>query len=290
MQEINYTDRSFNPDSSEIYSLSVQANSGGFAYSVFDNAANQVVLFRKYRFDQVILISDMLKSMTDILDSDSVLGLSYSSVKFIGYSRHTTLVPEKYFDPDAVDRYLTLNNGEELSGTPYTSFISSSGIYNVFSLPDEIVSLLSLFFKKVEFLSQSTVFLKRITSEDSFRNSVYAGLNPDFFDIACTGPNGLLLYNTFQYASETDLLYYILFVYNCMGFEPGKVPLIISGEHSSKLIYLDLLRQYFADTIIENLAQPVLASGLKQLNASRFLNLLVANTCESSVENIKEGK
>ncbi len=289
MHEINYTDRSFNPNSSEIYSLSVQANTGGLAFSVFDKPANQVVLFRKYRFDQVILISDLQKRITDVLDNDDVLGLKFADIRFIGYTRRTTLVPEKYYDAASAAKYLSINDGEEPSGSIHSTLISP-GIYNVFSLPDEVLSILSLFFKKVEVLSQTTTFLKRIVSPDDFTKRVYLGLYPDFFDIACTGPGGLLLYNTFQYASETDLLYYILFVYNMMGFEPGAVPLIISGEQSSKSTCLDILRQYFADTIFEDFSRPVLAQGIKQLNTSSFLNLLIADTCESSVENIKGGR
>ncbi|HEX2396266.1 MAG TPA: DUF3822 family protein [Bacteroidales bacterium] len=291
MHEIYYTDRSFNLELAAEYSLSVQANLSGFTYTVCDNNSNLIVLFKRHRFDQVILLSDLTKNISEIFEKDSTLGLSYSRIRFLGYSRQTTLIPEAYFEEEQNRKYLAFNDAGEPGGRVFSNLISPPGIYNVFSLPDELVSQITLFFKKVEFLSQTTTFLRHVTKDmkTSVNSSVYVGLNPEFFDIACTGHGKLLLYNTFQYANETDLLYFILFVYKCMHFEPEKVPLVISGELSSKLSYLDILRQYFAQTICDDeSAAPMLASGLKQLNVSRFLNLLNVNMCESSVENTEE--
>lgn len=301
MHETNYTDRLFKPDSASVYSLSVQANSGGLTYIVSDNISERIVLFHKYHFDQVILLSDLIKEVGEILDTDSILGLQFSNVRFLGYSRQTTLVPEPFFAEDQVKAYLSFSDADESVGTVFSNKITPGGIYNIFSLPSELVAQVNYYFKKAEFLGQTTTFLKHVAaSSDNFTTrSVYAGLNPDFFDIACTDNGKLLLYNTFQYANETDLLYYILFVYKCMHFTPEHVPLVISGEQSSRLSYQDTLRQYFSQNFRESKflvsreqdqKTPVLAPGLFQLNATGFLNLLNVNLCESSVENTKEGK
>jgi len=293
MHEINFIDRSFKQESAGIYSVSIQANSSGLAYSICDNVANSIILFRKHRFNQVILQSDLIRSISDVMNSDETLSLDFSRVRFLGYTRQTTLIPAEYYDPESNRKYLTFSEGETTEDSVFSNFIEPPGIYNIFSLPGELVSLITLFYKKVEFINQTTTFLRNISKQpDAFRNKVvYMGLNPEFFDIACTGDGKLLLYNTFQYTSETDLLYYVFFVYNQMHFEPDKIPLVLSGELSSKLSYLDILKQYFAGTRCdEATGTPVLASGIRQLSTARFLNLLNLHVCESSAEYTEEGR
>lgn len=293
MYEINYTDTSFNKESAAEYSLSVQVNQGGLAYSVCHNLSNRIVLFRKHRFNDVVLMNDLKKNILEILEADSTLRLEYSGVGFLGYSRETTLVPEAYYDKESEKSYLSFNDAEETDGTVFRNFIPSQAIYNIFSLPTDLVSDIRRFFGKAAFLNQATTFLKHITRDGNalFKSCVYVGLNPGFFDIACTGQGKLLLYNTFLYANETDLLYYILYIFKCMQFSPEKVPLVISGELSSKLSYLDPLKQCFSEVrCSDETGIPELASGIKQLNAYRFLNLLNVHTCVSSADYTKVGK
>lgn len=286
MHEINYLDRSFNPESASDYTLSMQANSSGLSYCVYDTNSNHVILFRKHRFDQVILQSDLIRSINNVLESDITLDLNYSKIKFLAYTRQSTLVPGAFFDEKHLRDYLKFNDGET-EGIVFSNLLSHPGFYNVFCLPDDLVSQVTLFFKKVEFLSQTTAFLQHILKrQDALLNqNVYVGLNPEFFDIACTGHGKLLLCNTFQYTSDTDLLYYILYVYNCLNLKPESVPLVLSGELSSKLSYIDILNQYFKGTRCDQQeGDAPLANGLKQLNTARFLNLLNVHACVSSAE------
>ncbi len=81
------------------------------------------------------------------------------------------------------------------------------------------------------------------TSLDQY--TIYVGLNADFFDIAVTGNGKLLLYNTFQYVNETDLLYYVLYVCRQLSLTSQDIPLKLSGELSSRLVYFETLKQYF---------------------------------------------
>ena len=77
---------------------------------------------------------------------------------------------------------------------------------------------------------------------------MYVGLNADFFDVAVTGEGKLLLYNTFQYVNETDLLYYVLYVCKQLSLKTNDLPLILSGEMSSRLVYSEMLKQYLPST------------------------------------------
>jgi hypothetical protein len=70
-----------------------------------------------------------------------------------------------------------------------------------------------------------------------------------------------------------------------------QVPLFLSGELSSKLVYYEILKQYIPETRYDELVGvPSLAPGLKSLNTVRFLDLLNLQMCVSSAEHTEVGK
>ncbi len=52
----------------------------------------------------------------------------------------------------------------------------------------------------------------------------------------------------FSTVNETDLLYYVLYVCKQLSLKTNDLPLILSGEMSSRLVYSEMLRQYLPAT------------------------------------------
>jgi|GEM_PF-2501725 len=293
MFAIDFIDRSFNKEASEEYSLSVQANQNGLAYCVFDDKAGRYIIFREHRFEDVHLTEDLIKNIGSVLEKDDILSLHFRSVRFLGYTQQSALIPSVYFDKGNMHDYLTYNHGGEIDHELFSNIISPLGVHNVFAIHRELVSLISVSFSKIDFLNQTTPFLRHIAMDKGAwsKPAVYVGLNLSFFDLAAFGNDELKLYNTFQYVNETDILYYILFVYKQLAFDAQKVPLYISGELSSKLSYFEILKQYIPETGYAKVnGIPSLSSGIYRLNTLKFLNLLNLQTCELSAEHTEAEK
>jgi hypothetical protein len=287
MHEIDFIDRSFTKDSAGICNISIQANQQGLTYCIFDNKTGSYVLFRKYRFEHVHLVEDLIGKISGVLEKDDIVNLHFHIVRFLGYTQQSTLVPDEYFDSRKMNDYLMFNHVGDIDHELFNNSITPPGIHNVFALPRDLVSLITLHFKKVEFMNQTTPFLRHITNQTGslIKPAMYVGLNSGFFDVACTGDGLLKLYNTFQYVNESDLLYYVIYVCNQLGFDTLKIPLYLSGELSSKLSYYNILKQYLPETKYDfAIGMPSLAPGLKQLGAVKFLNLLNLQMCASSAE------
>jgi hypothetical protein len=287
MQDFHLADRLFNKDAAGNCALSVQVNQQGLIYCIFDEKAGQYVFFRKYSFHNVHLVEDLNTQIAEVLEKDDILSLRFQKVRFLGYTQQSTLVPVSYFSRSKMRDYLAFNHAGDIDRELFSSLITPPGIYNVFALQRNLVSLVSLHFKKVVFFNQTTPFLKHIAlKQDAFlKPAVYVGLNSGFFDLAGTGDGKLRLYNTFQFVNESDLLYYVLYVYKQLNHDPQKVPLYVSGELISKISYFEILKQYIPETGYETVQGiPSLAPGLNQLQVVRFLNLLNLQTCALSVE------
>lgn len=293
MFAIDFIDRSFNKEASGEYPLSVQANQNGLAYCVFDEKARRYLIFREHRFEDVHLTEDLIKNIGSVLESDEILSLPFRSVRFLGYTQQSALIPAVYFDKRKMQDYLSYNQGEETDHEVYSNSISPMRVINVFAIHRELVSLISVSFSKVVFVNQTTPFLMNLAiDKEAWSNpGVYVGLNPEFFDLAAVGDDELKLYNTFQYVNETDILYYILFVYKQLAFDAEKVPLYISGEHSSRLSYYEILKQYIPETGYAKVdGVSSLVPGIYRLNTLKFLNLLNLQNCELSAEHTEAEK
>jgi hypothetical protein len=290
MPELSFVDRSFEKDHSEDYHLSIQTDKNGLAYCVRNGKQKEIIVFKKYKFEHVYLDSDLAGQVIAVLDKDDILNLAFHSVHFMGYTQQSTLVPAAYFNPDGLASYIEFNLGGTSDGELFSNNIRSLDNYNVFALSRALVSLITLHFKKVEFSSQASPFLWNLSHQPGSLDKpiMHLGLNADFFDVAVTGNGKLLLYNTFQYVNETDLLYYVLYVCKQLSLKTNDLPLILSGESSSKLVYAETLKQYLPDT--EHDATTGLAPispALSQAVAYKYLNLFNLQSCASSVETIK---
>jgi hypothetical protein len=239
------------------------------------------------------MTSDLVRQVIGVLDKDDLLKLSYQAVHFLGYSQQSTLVPSAYFNSANLGDYLEFNMIGGSDGELFSNLIMPLDTYNVFSLPRPLVTLLTLHFKKVEFSNQSTPFLWYLSNdlESQKKAIVRISLNADFFDMAVISEGRLMLYNTFQYVNETDLLYYVLFVCKQLRLNLEEVSLVLSGESGSRLIYHDTLRQYIpAVRHSDGSRLQPLSSALLPVVKYKYLNLLYLNHCVLLAEPIKAEK
>ena len=199
-------------------------------------------------------------------------------------------MPASYFSPDHLIDYMDFNASGASDGELFSNNIRVLDTFVVFSLSRTLVSLITLHFKKVEFSCQASSFLWNVSNHSDSLNhtAMYVGLNADFFDVAVTGNGKLLLYNTFQYVNETDLLYYVLYVCKQLSLKTNDLPLILSGEMSSRLVYSEMLKQYLPNTDHDIAAElPPVPAGLSPALTYKYLNLFNLQACALSVESIK---
>jgi hypothetical protein len=290
MPELNFISRSFNKDHSVNYHLSIQADRNGLTYCIRNDRHMEIITLRKYRFEHVYLESDLVRKIIWVFDIDEILHLPFLDVHFMCYTQQNTLVPSRYFNSDHHMDYLDFTTGSKSDGELFSNNIRVLDTFSVFSLSRALVSLITLHFKKVEFSSQTSPFLWNVSNQSGSLNNtaMYVGLNADFFDVAVTGGGKLLLYNTFQYVNETDLLYYVLFLCKQLSLKTKDLPLILSGEMSSMLAYSEILKQYLPATDRDAAAGlPPIPNGLSPALTYKYLNLFNLQTCALSVESIK---
>ncbi len=244
MPEINILDKSINQQALENSILSIQVNLDGFSFCVFDPEKFVFLCFRNYKFDTIRQTDLLIDKLEEILKKDDLLKIPFRETRFMYLSQKSTLIPAAYFDETKLKPYFEFNHNIEETDEIHYNFISSADTYNVFVLPNGIANTVIRTFRNIKFYHQSTPLINSIMTNHPGREKVFVNMNNLFFDIAVVKTKGLALYNSFAYQQESDLLYFILYVYNQLGLSPETAELVLSGENAGTTKYYNALKNY----------------------------------------------
>lgn len=282
MPDIDLIDKSLDKENTRNYHLSIQADLNGFSFCILDIGKKIYLGLRHYQLEDIYSTENYVDKLTEIFNEDNLLNRQFQSSSFVYLTQKSTLIPESFFDKSNLKAYFEFNQSlNELDEINY-NFIAEINAYNIFTVPNYIVNEVVNRLKNVNLFHQATPFIKSIFEKDIKTESecVYVNMNNKFIDIAVAVENRLLLYNTFQFQKETDLLYFILYIYNQLNLDTRNSKLYISGEQSDKTRYYNELKKYI--TTVKYL-EPVdfLFSGvLEKYEKYKFLNLFNLVSCE----------
>src|SRR5665647_3181406 len=96
MQDICFIDKSFDPEQSNLYHLSIQISLDGFSFAILDIPKGKYTVLKSTNF---FLKRPRLLNMhvREVVSQDELLGLKYKSVEIIYATEKFTLVPQAFF-------------------------------------------------------------------------------------------------------------------------------------------------------------------------------------------------
>jgi hypothetical protein len=282
MPDIDLIDRSLDRENTQKYHLSIQADLNGLSFCILDIEERKYTGLRNYSFGNIFSIEEYVNRLAEVFKNDELLNIKYKSASFIYLTRKSTLIPRIYFDRTYLKTYFKFNQSiNELDEINY-NYLSEINAYNVFAVPNYIANEAIKWFGNMKLFHQATPYIKSIFEKDTDREGdcVFVNINNKFIDIAVASKEQLYLYNTFEYQNETDLLYFVLYIYKQLNMDTQKNKLFISGEQSDNIKYYNALKKYIKS--IRNLESIdfVFSGVLEQLDKHKFLNLFNVVSCE----------
>jgi hypothetical protein len=282
MHELSLIDNTFRKEHSSTYRLFVQADLHGFSYCIYNPQQKKHVAFRKYFLQTNRSVENFLKQLAELLKSDDLLRLSYSSSVFLFLTQKSTLIPDTYFDQRVVKSYLEFNHELDALDEIHYNYLPSVDAYNVFAIHTYIASAISNHFKGVRFYHQAMPLIEKVSeySDNRQKQIMAVNINHHFFDVALCINGRLQLYNTFQYKEQTDLLYFILYICNQFDLDPLQLELVLSGELSDMMSYRDAIHEYVPGMQTLKITENSLAEGLTRVKESAYFTLFSLIHCE----------
>ena len=279
MAEISLLDKSYNKDNSENYHISIQVEPGGVCFCILDINSNHYIVFKKHNIEKTNDFESLTNKLEQILDADETLHTSFKSTSLIYLTQKSTFVPEFFFDEQNLRDYFEFNHVlEDLDEIHYNK-IEEIKASNVFALHTDVANLFYTKFKGLKYFHQATPFVKSILKDFVQSSSIHLNLNAGFFDIAVKQDDKLVLYNTFLYQNETDLLYYVLFIINQLKLDAQTIYMTLSGELSDRIAYQEALLKYVPNLMYLEPVSPSFCGIFERINTHKYFNLFYLYNC-----------
>jgi hypothetical protein len=247
LRQVNsFIDESFDPAYLQNYHLILQVGNDGLFTVVFDKEKNKYIAFEYYSFQQ-IFNTELISDLFDIAASESrIISLKYRSVSCSVVNNLSTIVPSALFEEDKKRLYLKMNvqlQGNELI---LTDNIKNQDAKNVFALPFSIKSKIDSQYGKITYHHFSSCIIESLLAQNrnQSKKKLYIHVQPSHFEVIVIEGKNLIFYNTFNYHTSEDLIYYVLFVCEQLQLNPENIETFLLGEIERTSAIFTLTQKY----------------------------------------------
>lgn len=221
-----------NLKSHSIKELSIQIRLSGLSFCILNRSNSKVEYLKRFDFKSKLTPEAVLIKLQDVISNEPLLSQTFDSVLALFQNELSNLVPEEFFEEQNAADYLKFS-----SKIIKTDFISHDKIevnnsINVFVPYVNINNYLFEIYGEFEYKHASTILLEQIlrTKEASGVDKMYINVEPFQFELVVVKNGKFQLYNTFDYFTKEDFIYFILFTIEQLKLNPESVIIKLTGK------------------------------------------------------------
>lgn len=287
---LNQVDPQFDVAQAAGYRLSVLLCHDGFSFLVTHLHSKKVLSLSEYKWHrsdrQTQDSGSWVQQAKEYFDKFRTLDYSrmlWQDVRVAVASQKITVVPHAFIDGSNEINLMSavhpVLEGEKLVLEP----LYEHGPVTAALVPAFITENCAALFPGMVLRNASAVFVKGIFRWHSqiLSRQVFINLHPDFFEIAVTEGLRLLYLNTFKFSSPSDVLYYVIFVLEQLGFVPSEEKVTLMGDVSSNSTIFVQLKMYCgALDFISDVPELVFSESFAEVQQHKYFTLLNIPLCE----------
>ncbi|MDI5951086.1 DUF3822 family protein [Flavobacterium yafengii] len=226
--------------------LSIQVSLTGLSFCCFDTLNNTVTSFNEVHFDTFHKATKIEDLFADAFREHPELKDSYDEILVIHNNNLSTFVPEPLFDENFLGSYLQYNT--KVFETDFFAFDEISN-YQMNAVYIPYVNINNFFidqFGAFDYKHANSILVSKllIASKNKDEKKMFVHINTGHFEIIVVQNQKLLLFNSFDYNTPEDFLYYILFTAEQLNLNPENFPLELIGNIDTESDYYKIAYKY----------------------------------------------
>ncbi|WP_035678298.1 DUF3822 family protein [Flavobacterium limnosediminis] len=253
--------------------LSVQVALNGLSFCVFDTLNGNVLDIQEVKFNYTQSLEDQLwRTFVDF----STLTKPYDEVMVLHDNSLSTFVPKPLFEEDFLGGYLQYNTKVFESDFFAYDEMSTYDMNNVHVPFVNVNNFLIDQFGEFDYKNVNTVLVSRLLdlSKNKEEKQVYVHLQETHFEIVITHNLKLLLYNSFEYKTPEDFVYYLLFTLEQLQLNPETVSVFLLGKISEDNPCFEIAYRYIRNISLLDVSALATNYSLSQTEALQHYILL----------------
>ncbi len=244
---ISYFDKSFKESQTRNYTLSIQLSMEGLVFTIYNPDKNKFLGFESYIFSDIETAEQLPSYLGQVLNNRHSFAFPYNSVFFTYQNKFSTLIPEPLFSEHHKNLYLGFNQPFQENSRIVFDKLQNNQAVNIYYLPNFVIEKAKDFWPNVKLLHFSTALIESLSI--NFKNKVdtktlFVNLRDNCFDVVYFKENKLHFYNSFDFLTKEDFIYFLLISIDQLNLNPEDVNLIVSGNINKTDQTYNMIHQY----------------------------------------------
>ena len=212
--------------------LSIQVSLNGLSFCCFNTLNDTVSSVNEVQFDTVDKNAKIEELFANAFQSYPELSETYDEILVIHNNNLSTFVPEPLFDEHFLGSYLQYNT--KVFETDFFAFdvILKCQMNSVYIPYVNINNFFIDQFGSFDYKHANSILVHKllIASKNKEEKKMFIHINSGHFEIIVVQNQKLLLFNSFDYNTAEDFIYYILFTAEQLNLNPENFPLELIGN------------------------------------------------------------
>ena len=226
--------------------LSIQVSLTGLSFCCFDTLNNTVTSFNEVHFETFHKATKIEDLFADAFRDHPELKDSYDEILVIHNNNLSTFVPEPLFDDNFLGSYLQYNT--KVFETDFFAFDEIPN-YQMNAVYIPYVNINNFFidqFGTFDYKHANSILVSKllVASKNKDYKKMFVHINTGHFEIIVVQNQKLVFFNSFDYKTPQDFLYYILFTAEQLNLNPENFPLELIGNIDTESDYFKIAYQY----------------------------------------------
>ncbi|PWK17144.1 DUF3822 family protein [Xanthomarina spongicola] len=212
--------------------LSIQISLNGLSFCILNRDTNTITYLKHFKENKKLNPFDALDLLKHLFNTEIELQQDFANIHVIYINELATIVPKSLFNEDLLADYLKFNS--KILKSDFIAFdsLEINDSVTVYVPYVNINNYIFETFGSFTYNHFSSILIEKILQIEKHAEDakLYVHINKEHFELVVTDKGKLILYNTFDYSSKEDFIYYILFTLEQLKLNPEKIKLILLGD------------------------------------------------------------
>jgi len=230
--------------------LAIQVSLNGLSFVTFDTLMNKPLVLQKIDLGKINVTTKIEDLFAEAFLNHPELKAGYDEIVIIHSNNLSTFVPTPLFDEEYLGSYLQFNT--KVFETDFFAFDELNN-YEMNNVYIPYVNMNNYFidqFGTFDYKHANTILVNKLLdlSKNNEDRKMFVHVSDSHFEIVVIQNQKLQLYNTFEYKTPEDFIYYILFTAEQLFLNPENFKLELLGSISEGDSLYNIAYKYVRNT------------------------------------------
>ncbi len=211
--------------------LSIQISLNGLSFCIVDTIDNTVLLSKGVVFDNELNPIELEKELVKLFTEHNIASQYFSDVIAVHRNTLFCFVPKVLFIEEELSNYLKYNTKVLATDLVVYDEIENYDIINIYVPLMNINNYIYDLFGEFTYKHSSSIITSSLLNSNNGKGvSFYVYASENQMDITVISKKKLLLFNSFEYTTTEDFLYYLLFTSEQLKLDNETIQLKLFGS------------------------------------------------------------